>query len=128
VFANKSVYIIEDDALELFTLSNLLDQLAVHYTRNTSGADAVAQLRELEPHPDAILLDTDLPRANAFTIYDALQAEPHLNRIPVVIMAESDRRQQIMPDIEARDFAGLIPKPISEKALTQVLRQVFSAD
>ena len=41
--------------------------------------------------PDAILLDTNMPEIGAPSFLQTLQANPATHRIPVFVMAESDR-------------------------------------
>ncbi len=122
---NKVVLVVEDEALNLIAIASILDKLNMRYKRNTSGADVIGQAQKMKPHPDVILLDMDLPRGNSLEIYDALKDSWELRDIPVIALAAGSLPSAMLNEIEVREFAGAIPKPFSEQAVKQVLRQVF---
>lgn len=119
----NSVFVIEDDARNLVILSGLLDRMDVDYRRNTSGAQAVQQVHSMQPRPQMILLDMDLPQADPFGIYDELQAEPELRYIPVIAMAGDTRMREVLSQINARKFAAVITKPMPENQFFQLVGQ-----
>src|SRR4051812_14191610 len=65
------------------------------------GVEAMAFLRRegkyhQAPRPDLILLDLNLPRKNGREVLAEVKQDPHLKRIPVVIMTSSDDEKDIV--------------------------------
>jgi len=65
------------------------------------GVEAMAYLRKEgkyadAPRPDLILLDLNLPRKNGREVLAEVKQDPHLRRIPVVVMTSSDDEKDIL--------------------------------
>ncbi|MBZ0294015.1 MAG: response regulator [Anaerolineae bacterium] len=126
MFANKTALIVEGDAHNLLAISALLKNLDIRYKRNTSGEQVIQQAHKMDPRPDFILLDLNLPRGNAFAICEALKFEAELQGIPVIALAESTGPWEKLPGIESCIFDGVLPKPFSERRVRAVLQNVLS--
>jgi len=81
--AGKTILIVEDETL----LGNLLKQRLEHEGFNViwckDGEEAVSTLRTTKP--DLILLDLILPKISGFELLETMQADPQLERAPVII-------------------------------------------
>jgi|GEM_PF-1000977 len=124
VLENTWALVVEDDAHDLFAVTRLLQELHIQYKRNTTGRDVAQKAREMQPHPDVILLDLDLPDANTFDICDALHSDDVLANIPVVAIGGAGW----MGNSESlRDcgFAGFIRKPLPRKQFGQLLQAIL---
>lgn len=68
---------------------------------------------ELNPSslPDLILLDFDLPAGNSLMFLRALQQDVRLAKLPVIVMAWSDR-ESIIRSLRAFGVAGCVVKPL----------------
>jgi CheY-like chemotaxis protein len=65
------------------------------------GVEAMAYLRREgqyrdAPRPDLILLDLNLPRKNGREVLAEVKQDPHLRRIPVVVLTTSDEEKDIL--------------------------------
>ncbi len=65
------------------------------------GVEAMAYLRRQgkyaqAPRPDLILLDLQLPRKNGHEVLAEVKLDPHLRRIPVVVMTSSDNEKDVL--------------------------------
>src|SRR5437764_8539156 len=65
------------------------------------GVEAMAYLRRQgryaeAPRPDLILLDLNLPRKNGREVLAEVKQDPHLRRIPVVVMTSSDDETDVL--------------------------------
>jgi CheY-like chemotaxis protein len=78
---NASALVVEDDALNLVAITNLLKELNIQYKRNTTGMDVLQQARAMQPLPDVILLDMDLPYSTPYTICTAIRSDSLLAHI-----------------------------------------------
>jgi len=81
--AGKTILIVEDESL----LGNLLKQRLEHegftVIWSKDGEEAVNVLRSKKP--DLILLDLILPKISGFELLETMQADPQLERAPVII-------------------------------------------
>jgi chemotaxis family two-component system response regulator Rcp1 len=87
-----------------------------HITVASDGEEALAALRKegrhaLAARPDLILLDLNLPRKGGQEVLAEIKADPHLRRIPVVVLTSSRAEQDILRsyDLHANCY---ITKPV----------------
>jgi CheY-like chemotaxis protein len=120
---NKLALVIEDDALNLLAITSLLTKMQIRYKRNTTGAQVIQQARDLQP--DFILLDMDLPAGDPFMICAELHADLSLRHIPVIATSDANMMFKLMPRIRICQFAGFIPKPLSQQDLDRLLHKIL---
>ncbi|RJQ26545.1 response regulator [Candidatus Parcubacteria bacterium] len=79
----KTILIVEDESL----LGNLLKQRLEHEGFSViwckDGEEALDHLRS--SRPDLILLDIILPKISGFELLETMQADPQIERAPVII-------------------------------------------
>jgi len=82
------------------------------------AADGEAALALLEYyHPNLILLDILMPKLDGIEVFRRIQAMPHLDHVPVVIITAHERfRNQL--DLSAKD--SFLVKPVRPHQLAQV--------
>lgn len=127
VFENTWALVVEDDAHDLFAVTRLLQGLQIAYKRNTTGRDVAEKARAMQPRPDIILLDMDLPEANTFDICDAIHSDEVLARIPVVAIGSS-KWAGIEDELKTCGFAGFIHKPLPRKHFGQLLQKILDGE
>ena len=98
----------------------------VHWVQD--GEEAMAFLRGLgrfaaAPRPDLILLDLNLPRKNGLEVLAEVKQDPHLRRIPVVIMTCSDDERHVL---EAYDHHAncYVTKPVDLDKFMEAVRSI----
>ncbi|TAJ97662.1 MAG: response regulator [Reyranella sp.] len=84
----KRLLIAEDDEGERLSIATLLDHPDVEITTVASGEEALAGLRT-ERH-DCMVLDLRLPDMSGFEVLEAIQADPALADLPVVVFTGRD--------------------------------------
>jgi two-component system, chemotaxis family, response regulator Rcp1 len=74
-------------------------------------------------HPDLILLDLNLPKKDGHEILGEVKADPHLKRIPVIILTSSKAEADIIKayDLHANCY---ITKPIDMDQFIKVVRSI----
>src|SRR5690349_15672785 len=74
------------------------------------------------PLPGVLLMDLKMPRMNGFELLKALQEEPDLKQMPVVVLSSSSQPSDIKRawDLGADDYQV---KPHSFEALTEKLQE-----
>lgn len=124
VLENAWALVVEDDAHDLLALTHLLQELHVQYKRNTTGKDVAQKAREMQPQPDVILLDMDLPDASTFEICEAIRADGALASIPVVALGYG-QWTAYENSLQASGFTGFICKPLPRKQFAHLLQAVL---
>ena len=80
--------------------------------------------KERHPSPDLILLDLNMPRLDGREALKLIKDDPHLKRIPVIILTTSKAEKEIIAsyDLGANSF---ITKPVDFSEFLDAMR-VFS--
>ncbi|MCK6581169.1 MAG: response regulator [Anaerolineae bacterium] len=115
--------VVEDDAHSLFVISLILQDLKVHYKRNTTGAKSVQQLMAMTPLPDFVLLDLDLPGADAFSILRKLTHDPKTRHIPIIAIGDSNCTDRHAQAIQI-GAAAFLQKPFARRQFAELIAQV----
>lgn len=94
-----------------------------------NGIDAMAFLRRegryaSAARPDLVLLDLNLPRKDGREVLSEIKTDPHLRRIPVVILTTSQAEEDILGAYQL-NANSYITKPVD---LEQFIRVVEAID
>lgn len=117
----KSILLIEDDELDVISFQRSLSSLNMEHQLYTAynGIEALAMLRgdgmpKIEPLPDVIVLDINMPRMNGIEFLRILRSDPNpeLSSIRVFIMTTSyeDYDRQMT---EMLGVSGYLIKPLN---------------
>ena len=103
-------------ANELHFVEDGEDLLDFLYQRN-------AYSKETAPRPGLILLDLNMPRKDGREALDEIKRDPHLRKIPVVILTTSEAEEDILRsyDLGVNSF---IVKPVTFEGLVEVMRTI----
>lgn len=94
------------------------------------GEQLLAYLKSLGPDPDTgasriglILLDLKMPKKDGIESLSEIKADPHLRRIPIVILTTSAAEEDIFRsyDLGVNSF---ITKPVRFEALVEAMKTV----
>ncbi len=121
---SKLAFVVEGDAHSLTAISALLRDLGINYKRNMTGANVIEQLRTMQPPPDFILLNLDLPYADGFTIGHMILRDRQLSRIPIIIIG-TQSSDEMMAQVQQIGFAGYLAKPLPKKLFKDFIRRVL---
>lgn len=98
----KTIFLVEDNKADIRLIQEVLKSSQVPHQVVTvrNGMDAMAFLRQEgefaeAPRPDLILLDLNLPRKDGREVLAEIKADPHLKRIPVVVLTTSHNEDDI---------------------------------
>lgn len=125
-FDNVWALVIEDDAHSLIAISKLLREHGISFKRNTTGAQVVRQITEMQPRPDFILLDLDLPQGDSLQICSAIQRSPSLSSLPII--AIGDLQVEMLPRLRRCGFASFLPKPLPRKQFAEYLGRILAGE
>jgi len=122
----KHILIVDDypDALDMWAI--YLRAMGYEVSTADDGLAALAQAERL--HPDAIVLDLELPRISGFDVARRLRANPETDRIPLIAATGYSHVTQLD---RARDagFDQIVVKPCDPDLLVEEIeRQLHAAD
>lgn len=118
--ANGLVLVVEDSATQRALIARLLRARGYDCLE---AADGVAALQTIESHGadlDAILCDREMPVMDGMALVARLKHNPHLRRLPVVMLTALNHPEQISEGIAAGVFYYLT-KPFDERVFDSVL-------
>jgi CheY-like chemotaxis protein len=92
------------------------------------GVEAMAYLRRQgqyadAPRPDLILLDLNLPRKDGREVLAEIKEDPHLRRIPVVMMTCSDDEKDVLAAYNLH-VNCYVTKPVDLDQFLAVVRSI----
>src|ERR1041385_1667023 len=97
----KVILLIEDDHLDVISVERSLNKLGLPYELHKAfnGIEALNMLRgtgdqpPMEPLPDIILLDINMPRMNGIEFLRVLRANSKFDMIKVFVLTTSGEQQ-----------------------------------
>ena len=75
------------------------------------------------PTPALILLDINLPKLSGVEVLARLKQEPHLRRIPVVMLTSSKRDEDVVRSYE-NGCNSFLQKPVEFDRFVELVRQI----
>ena len=128
-----NVLLAEDDPDDRYLISEALDEsrLNIHLYIVEDGDELLDYLYrrgkytdEVKwPAPGLILLDLNMPRKDGREALQEIKADPHLRRIPVVVLTTSRSEEDIARTYDT-GISGYIPKPVSFTGLLEVMNAI----
>jgi two-component system, cell cycle response regulator DivK len=120
VSASPTVLVVEDNALNLKLIRDVLEHAGFTVVVATSGEEGVDVA--IRGGVDLVLMDLQLPGIDGTEAMRRIRAHPGSRELPVVAVTafamRADREQ-----VSSAGFDGYIEKPISTRALPEVVRR-----
>src|SRR3989344_9510687 len=91
---SKSVLVVEDDVFLSGLLVSRLEQAGLSVQKAMTGEEALKILRS-GTIPSLILLDIILPEKSGFEVLEEIQADPNLQKAPVIITSNLGQESDI---------------------------------
>jgi CheY-like chemotaxis protein len=124
------VLLVEDDAGDVLMTREAFDFYKIRNPLHvvTDGEQALQFVRRTGPFTDAprpglILLDVNLPRVSGLEVLAELKRDPHLLRIPVVILTTSQAEEDILRSYQLHANA-YVSKPVDFEQFITAIRQI----
>ncbi len=115
-----SVLIVDDSPSVRLMTSRTLQTAGWHVQTAANGADALERLAEMDPLPNVIISDIEMPRMGGYEFLAALQDDHELKDIPVVIISSrvgSENRDHAL----AAGAVEYFTKPYNDRELIEFL-------
>jgi CheY-like chemotaxis protein len=122
--SRPTVLLVEDDP-DLTRFADLALRLS-GYRAVTAGDGATAVTTARRERPDVVVLDLGLPCLDGWQVLAALQQEPGLTHVPVVILTASANPRDRERARTAR-IADFVVKPVTADRLLDVVARALAA-
>jgi signal transduction histidine kinase/CheY-like chemotaxis protein len=121
--ARSKVLVIDDEEAFRYVLRQLIGGSGYDIIEAADGVDGLRRARD--EHPDAIILDLQMPRLDGYAVLDALAADPATRGIAVAVSTSSvigpDQRQRLA------GARAILPKhSLSRESVASFLRSASS--
>ncbi len=117
------IVVVDDDAMSLRMARRVFEKAGMEGRYYTSGAEALARLREGEI-PDLILLDVHMPGEDGFEILKRLRTDPACRNVPVVFLTGDEDVKTETAGLHAGP-ADFIRKPFAAEVLLKRVRNLI---
>ncbi len=116
-FDDATILVVEDTQMMRVLMTRYLKQAGYsHILESTNGREAIDLLKDRLV--DLILLDINMPVMDGYQTLEALQADPRLKEIPVIMITAVDAIESVARCIEmgAEDYMPKLFNPILLKS------------
>lgn len=111
-----------DDEPDVLLLCRVNFELAGHEVLEAPSGERGLELA-LHEHPDVIVLDVMLPGMSGIEVLEALQADPSLDAIPVVVITAWSHAEV---DAELAGADRFVSKPFDPDALAAAVEELLA--
>lgn len=115
------ILLVDDDALNLDVLREILQEEPYELIQARSGPEALNVIRESRKSFDAIVLDRMMPKMNGLEVMAHLKLDEQTQWIPVIMATAAGTPQEMCEGMEAGVFFYLI-KPFEADTLLRMVR------
>ena len=120
---NKKILLVEDDESNRLCLRDFLEHEGFICEEAENGAQGLQKLQSM--NFDLIFTDLNMPVMNGFQLIEALEKDPRLNHIPVLIVTGED-----LPKTETLStfpaVQTILRKPFDFPQIARTLTALFS--
>lgn len=126
-FSNLSALVVEDAAEGMAIIGVMMRYLGINAYINATGEGVIPMAHAMNPKPDIIFLDINLPRTNGYEILKQLRADSKLKDCTIIAMTAQDADTEI-PKAKEAGFDAFIGKPISRMRFPRQLRRILNGE
>lgn len=108
-YSKYTVLIVDDIPVNIILLKTMLTRTNVGILTATNGEEAIETVRKSKP--DLLLLDIQMPVMNGWEVLKAINDDPELKGIPVIVVSAFTSPEDIEQSMRL-GAAGFIKKPV----------------
>ena len=123
-----NVLVVDDNAAAREVLMDALSGVATHVDAVSSGAGAVAAVKQHDqasPY-DLIFMDWRMPGMDGLEATRRIRQDPQLRKPPAVVMVTAFGREEIRDEAEKLGIDGSLAKPVTKSMLVETLVTLFA--
>lgn len=124
------ILLVEDNPGDVRLIREALERVSdgVHLHTVSDGTEALEFLSDQqadddESVPDLLLLDLNIPRTDGFEVLEALNEDPELAALPVIVLTSSDAETDIAKSYD-RCANAYLTKPNSHDGFVSLARAI----
>jgi CheY-like chemotaxis protein len=119
----KKILLVEDEEIMIDLLQKKLTREGYEASVARDGDEGLKIMREIRP--DLILLDIIMPRMGGFEVMEAMNKDPELKQIPVIVISNSGQPVELdkAQKLGAKDWlikTEFDPQEVIEKVIKQI--------
>ncbi|MBI5654000.1 MAG: hybrid sensor histidine kinase/response regulator [Chloroflexi bacterium] len=123
--AKQSCVLVVDDSLSTRTLEkNILETAGYKVTVATDGVEAMSLLRANGGY-DLVVSDVLMPRMDGLQLTASLKKDPHLKKIPVVLVTSLDSQADRARGLEVGADAYLVKSNVDQSNVLETVAQII---
>ncbi len=115
----KRILLVDDSRVTRELIKVYLIAKDVELQEAPDGAEALRMIRTSPP--DLVLADLRMPRLDGFGLCEALQADPRLRKVPVLILT-SNRDAAVEQKLKRAGALEVLQKPIQPQPLQDAIQ------
>lgn len=120
--ASHKILVIDDSRVIRMRVRDMLPQGNFEVVEAKDGVEGMEAIRN--QRPNLIMLDFLLPRMSGWEVFQEIQAQPDLQKIPLVLM--SGRKEEVTEKMsEPFEFFEFIQKPFEQKELIEAIKSAM---
>lgn len=116
----KRILLVDDSRVTRELIKVYLIAKGVELLEAPDGAEALRMIQQSPP--DLVLADLRMPRLDGFGLCEALQADPKLRKVPVLILT-SNRDAEAEVRLRAAGARQVLQKPIQPQPLQEAIQR-----
>ena len=120
--AGQKILVIDDSGVIRRTVKDMLPAGNFEVLEAKDGVEGLNLIRQ--QHPNLIMLDFILPKMSGWDVFQHIQVQPELQKIPLVVM--SGRKEEVTQKIsEPFEYFEFIEKPFDKKVLVDAIKSAM---
>jgi len=124
------ILVVDDNAAAREILVESLKHVAARADAVSSGAEAIAAIRERDgdkPY-DAVFMDWRMPVMDGLDAARRIKNDASIQKQPAIIMVTAFGREEVREEAEALQLDGFLLKPVTKSMLVDSLVHVFATE
>lgn len=123
----SKIFLIEDETSLASVFKIKLEDAGYQVLVFNSGKDALDYLEKSKETPDLIFLDIFMPYMNGFEVLTILRQKLHLEKIPVIVLSNSGREEELETALKLGATDYLIKASMNMEDLIQKTQKYLKA-
>ena len=122
-----NVLVVDDNAAARETLIDTLSGVTTHVDAVSSGAEAVAAVKQHDqPSPyDLVFMDWRMPGMDGLEATRRIKQDQQLRKPPVIVIVTAFGREEVRDEAEKLGIDGFLVKPVTKSMLVDTLVTLF---
>ena len=125
-----SVLVVDDNVTSREILQDMLESFSFKVTLAESGEKGLAEIESASRQQpiDLVIMDWKMPGMDGLETARRLKGNPHIGKVPHIILVTAYGREEIMEQAESAGLDGFLIKPVSASTVFDAIMQAFGRE